>query len=110
MHLSPQEKDKLLIVTAALLAERRLNRGLKLNHPEAVAWLSFLVLEGARDGKSVAEHARAWEKHWTRYFQHRAPFPLLPPHSFLHLLSPDLAPLLHRPGAKTSKLKSLAKY
>ena len=52
MHLSPQEKDKLLIVTAALLAERRLNRGLKLNHPEAVAWLSFLVLEGARDGKS----------------------------------------------------------
>ena len=55
MHLSPQEKDKLLIVTAALLAERRLNRGLRLNHPEAVAWLSFLVLEGARDGKSVAE-------------------------------------------------------
>ena len=55
MHLSPQEKDKLLIVTAALLAERRLNRGLKLNHPEAVALLSFLVLEGARDGESVAE-------------------------------------------------------
>ena len=55
MHLSPQEKDKLLIVTAALLAERRLNRGLKLNHTEAGAWLSFLVLEGARDGKSVAE-------------------------------------------------------
>jgi len=55
MHLSPQEKDKLLIVTAALLAERRLNRGLRLNHPEAVAWLSFQVLEGARDGKSVAE-------------------------------------------------------
>ena len=55
MHLSPQEKDKLLIVTAALLAERRLNRGLKLNHPETVALLSFLVLEGARDGKSVAE-------------------------------------------------------
>ena len=55
MHLTPQEKDKLLIVTAALLAERRLNRGLKLNHPEAVAWLSFLVLEGARDGKTVAD-------------------------------------------------------
>ncbi len=54
MYLSPQEKDKLLIVTAALLAERRLNRGLKLNHPEAVAWLSFQVLEGARDGKSVS--------------------------------------------------------
>ena len=55
MHLTPQEKDKLLIVTAALLAERRMQRGLKLNHPEALAWLSFQVLEGARDGKSVAE-------------------------------------------------------
>ena len=55
MLLSPQEKDKLLLVTAALLAERRLKRGLKLNHPEAVAWLSFLVLEGARDGQSVAD-------------------------------------------------------
>ena len=54
MYLSPQEKDKLLVVSAALLAERRLNRGLKLNHPEAVAWLSFQVLEGARDGKSVS--------------------------------------------------------
>ena len=55
MHLSPQEKDKLLVVTAALLAERRMSRGLKLNHPEAIAWLSFQVLEGARDGKSVSE-------------------------------------------------------
>ena len=55
MHLNPQEKDKLLIVTAALLAERRLNRGLKLNHPEAIAWLSFQILEGARDGKTVSE-------------------------------------------------------
>ncbi len=55
MHLSPQEKDKLLIVTAALLAERRLNRGVKLNYPEAVAWLSFQVLEGARDGKTVSQ-------------------------------------------------------
>ena len=55
MELSPREKDKLLIFTAGLLAERRLGRGLKLNHPEAVAWLSFQVLEGARDGKSVAE-------------------------------------------------------
>ena len=55
MHLSPQEKDKLLIVTAALLAERRLNRGLRLNHPETVAWLSFQILEGARDGRSVSE-------------------------------------------------------
>jgi urease subunit gamma len=55
LHLTPQEKDKLLIVTAAMLAERRLLRGLRLNHPEAVAWLSFQVLEGARDGRSVAE-------------------------------------------------------
>tara|TARA_Y100001968_G_scaffold8503_1_gene7176 strand:- start:24800 stop:25102 length:303 start_codon:yes stop_codon:yes gene_type:complete len=63
MHLSPQEKDKLLIVTAALLAERRLNRGLKLNHPETVAWLSFQILEGARDGKTVSElmtEGRTW--------------------------------------------------
>ena len=55
MYLSPQEKDKLLIFTSALLAERRLNRGLKLNHPEAIAWLSFQILEGARDGKTVSE-------------------------------------------------------
>ena len=55
MNLSPQEKDKLLVVTAALLAERRLGRGLKLNHPEAIAWLSFQILEGARDGKTVSE-------------------------------------------------------
>ena len=55
MHLSPQEKDKLLVVTAALLSERRLNRGLKLNHPEAIAWLSLQILEGARDGKTVSE-------------------------------------------------------
>jgi urease subunit gamma len=59
MHLSPQEKDKLLVVTAALLAERRLQRGLKLNHPEAVAFLSLQILEGARDGQSVAELMQA---------------------------------------------------
>ena len=58
MNLTPKEKDKLLIVTAALLAERRLGRGLKRNHPEAVAWLSFQVIEGARDGRSVAELMR----------------------------------------------------
>ena len=55
MELSPQEKDKLLIFTAGLLAERRKARGLKLNYPEAVAFISAAVLEGARDGKSVAE-------------------------------------------------------
>src|SRR3954469_14178565 len=55
MELTPREKDKLLIFTAALLAERRKARGLKLNYPEAVAFLSAAILEGARDGKSVAE-------------------------------------------------------
>ena len=55
MELTPREKDKLLIFTAALLAERRMARGLKLNYPEAVAYLSAAVMEGARDGKSVAQ-------------------------------------------------------
>jgi urease subunit gamma/beta len=55
MNLSPRERDKLLIFTAGLVAEKRLNRGLKLNHPETVAYLSAALLEGARDGKSVAE-------------------------------------------------------
>jgi urease subunit gamma len=55
MNLTPREKDKLLIFTAALLAEKRLGRGLKLNHPEAVAFLTAALLEGARDGKTVAE-------------------------------------------------------
>ena len=54
MELTPREKDKLLIFTAALLAERRRARGLKLNYPEAVAFISAAVMEGARDGKSVA--------------------------------------------------------
>ena len=55
MDLTPREKDKLLIFTAALLAERRRARGLKLNHPEAVAFLSAAILEGARDGRTVAQ-------------------------------------------------------
>ena len=55
MELTPREKDKLLLFTAALLAERRKARGLKLNHPEAVAYLSAAILEGARDGRSVAD-------------------------------------------------------
>ena len=55
MNLTPREKDKLLIFTAALLAERRLQRGLKLNHPEAIALITAALLEGARDGKAVAE-------------------------------------------------------
>ncbi|MDB9495583.1 urease subunit gamma [Spirulina major CS-329] len=55
MQLTPQEKDKLLIFTAALLAERRKAKGLKLNYPEAVAYLTAAILEGAREGRSVAE-------------------------------------------------------
>jgi urease subunit gamma len=55
MELTPREKDKLLIFTAALLAERRRARGLKLNYPEAVALISAAIMEGARDGKTVAE-------------------------------------------------------
>jgi urease subunit gamma len=55
MDLTPREKDKLLIFTAALLAERRRARGLKLNHPEAIALISAALMEGARDGRSVAE-------------------------------------------------------
>jgi urease subunit gamma/beta len=55
MELSPREKDKLLLFTAALVAERRKARGLKLNYPEAVAYISAAIMEGARDGRSVAE-------------------------------------------------------
>lgn len=55
MELSPREKDKMLIFTAGLIAERRKARGLKLNYPEAVAYISAAILEGARDGRSVAE-------------------------------------------------------
>jgi urease subunit gamma len=55
VELTPKEKDKLLVFTAALLAERRLARGLRLNYPEAVAYLSAAIMEGARDGRTVAE-------------------------------------------------------
>lgn len=55
MDLSPREKDKLLIFTAGLLAERRLARGVKLNYPESIALISAAIMEGARDGRSVAE-------------------------------------------------------
>ncbi len=55
MELTPREKDKLLIFTAALLAERRKARGLKLNYPEAVAYITAAIMEGARDGRTVAE-------------------------------------------------------
>ena len=55
MHLTPREKDKLLVAMAANVARRRLERGVKLNHPEAVALITDFILEGARDGRSVAE-------------------------------------------------------
>lgn len=55
MQLSPQEQDKLMIFTAALLAERRKDRGVKLNYPETVAYISAAILEGARDGRTVAD-------------------------------------------------------
>ena len=55
MELSPREKDKLLLFTAALLAERRKGKGLKLNYPEAMAYISAAIMEGAREGKTVAE-------------------------------------------------------
>ena len=59
MNLTPREKDKLLIAMAAIVARRRLDRGVKLNHPEAVALISDFILEGARDGKSVADLMQA---------------------------------------------------
>jgi len=55
MELSPREKDKLLLFTAGLLAERRKEKGLKLNYPEAIAYISCAIMEGAREGRSVAE-------------------------------------------------------
>ena len=55
MQLTPREKDKLLIALAAMVARRRLERGVKLNHPEAVALISDFIMEGARDGRTVAE-------------------------------------------------------
>ena len=58
MQLTPREKDKLLIVVAAEVARRRLNRGLKLNHPESIALITDFLLEGARDGRTVAELMR----------------------------------------------------
>ena len=66
MDLTPREKDKLLIFTAALLAERRRARGLKLNYPEAVSLISAAIMEGARDGQTVAELMSAGTKILTR--------------------------------------------
>jgi urease subunit gamma len=58
MHLTPREKDKLLVAMAAIVARKRLERGVKLNHPEAVALITDYVVEGARDGRAVAELMR----------------------------------------------------
>ena len=67
MHLSPREKDKLMIAMAAMVARRRLERGVKLNHPEAVAIISDFILEGARDGRTVAELMQAGAQVLTRH-------------------------------------------
>ena len=66
MELTPREKDKLLLFTAALLAERRLARGLQLNYPEAVAYISAAIMEGARDEKPVAQLMEAGRHLLTR--------------------------------------------
>jgi len=66
MNLSPREKDKLLISMAAMVARRRLERGVRLNHPEAVAIISDFILEGARDGRTVAELMQAGAQVLTR--------------------------------------------
>jgi urease gamma subunit len=66
MHLTPREKDKLLVAMAAVVARRRLERGVKLNHPEAVALITDAVVEGARDGHSVAYLMQAGAKVLTR--------------------------------------------
>ena len=66
MHLTPREKDKLLVAMAAMVARRRLERGVKLNHPEAVALITDFVLEGARDGRPVAELMAAGAEVLTR--------------------------------------------
>jgi urease subunit gamma len=66
MHLTPREKDKLLVAVAAQVARRRLERGVKLNHPEAMALISDFVVEGARDGRTVAELMAAGAEVLTR--------------------------------------------
>lgn len=66
MNLSPREKDKLLVAMAAMVARRRLERGVKLNHPESIALISDFIVEGARDGRSVAELMQAGAEVLTR--------------------------------------------
>jgi urease subunit gamma len=66
MNLSPREKDKLLVSMAAMVARRRLERGVKLNHPEAIAIISDFIVEGARDGRTVAELMKAGAEVLTR--------------------------------------------
>jgi urease subunit gamma len=66
MNLTPREKDKLLIAMAAMVARRRLDRGVKLNHPESVALITDFIVEGARDGKTVAELMEAGARVLTR--------------------------------------------
>ena len=74
MNLSPREKDKLLISMAAMVARRRLERGVKLNHPEAIAIISDFIVEGARDGRTVSDLMQAGARVLTRarQVQHRS--------------------------------------
>src|ERR1700750_999484 len=95
MNLSPREKDKLLISMAAMVARRRLERGVKLNHPEAVAIISDFIVEGARDGRTVAELMQAGAQVLTRD-QVMPGIPEMTPHTEVEATSPDgtrLAPV-----------------
>ena len=87
MELTPREKDKLLLFTAGLLAERRKARGLKLNYPEAVALISAAVLEGARDGQTVAQLIHLSEETFEESHDLAAPVLGLMPAAFISLFN-----------------------
>src|SRR6188768_4026103 len=101
MELSPREKDKLLLFTAALLAERRKARGLKLNYPEAVAYISAAILEGARDGRSVAELMA----HGTKLVTVHQPIPSLGRRAAGEVLVADAPPIAINEGRDTVTLE-----
>ncbi len=100
MELTPRERDKLLLFTAALVAERRLARGVKLNYPETIAYLSAAVLEGARDGRTVAELMGAGT-HWLRREQVMDGVPEMIPDIQVEATFPDGTKLvtIHQPIA-----------
>jgi urease subunit gamma len=115
MNLTPREKDKLLVAMAAIVARRRLERGLKLNHPEAVALITDFVVEGARDGRSVAELMRDGAKVLTRDqvmegiaemihdIQVEATFPDGTKLVTVHEPIRDAAPAAKKPAARAAK-------